>query len=218
MQSPDSPSAILFDSIQGSLLAVAEIGGNRLLTYDEVALAGCREMQDHCIAIDITDLDFQIYCHPGDWGIRLSRRPPAREVDASISGRLMALVNLASQQDKISTSIQERVSFQGNVSLAQKLQRMLVGLDIDWEEALAQHTGDVLAFQLHQRVRRFGGWLGQSADSLLQTSSEFLREEARLSPTMVEFEQFQARLTSLKNDVARSEARLQRLFEKTRPR
>ncbi len=218
MQAPDSPGTILFESIQNSLLTVAEVGGNRLLTYDEVALAACREMQGHCIAIDITDLDFQIYCHPGDWGIRLSRRPPTRDVDASISGRLIALVNLASQQDKISTSIQERVSFQGNVSLAQKLQRILAGLDIDWEEALAQHTGDVFAFQLHQRVRRFGDWLGQSADSLLQTSSEFLREEARLSPTVVEFEQFQSRLTRLKNDVARSEARLQHLFEKTRLR
>jgi len=204
--------------MQNSLLAAAEIGGNRLLTFDEVALAGCREMQGHCIAIDITDLDFQLYCHPGDWGIRLSRESPPRDVDASISGRLMALVNLASQEDKISTSIQERVSFQGNVALAQKLQRILAGLDIDWEEALAQHAGDVFAFQLHQRARRFGDWLSQSADSLLQTSSEYMREEARLSPTVVEFEVFQSRLTELKNDVARTEARLQRLFEQARPR
>ena len=218
MQASDSPGTILLDSIQSSLIAVAEIGGNRLLTFDEVALAGCREMQGHCIAIDITDLDFQLYCHPGDWGIRLSRRPPPREVDASISGRLMALVNLAAQQDKLSTSIQERVSFRGNVALAQKLQRILAGLDIDWEEALAQKTGDVFAFQLHQRMRRFNDWLGKSADSLLQTSSEYLREEARLSPTAAEFEQFQSRLTRLKNDVARSEARLQQLFEKTRSR
>lgn len=218
MQTPDSLSTILFDSMQNSLLAAAEIGGNRLLTFDEVALAGCREMQGHCIAIDITDLDFQVYCHPGDWGIRLSRKPPPRDVDASISGRLMALVNLASTEDKVSTSIQERVNFDGNVALAQKLQRILAGLDIDWEEALAQQTGDVFAFQLHQRVRRFGDWLSQSADSLLQTSSEYVREEARLSPTVVEFEVFQSRLTELKNDVARTEARLQRLFEQTRAR
>jgi ubiquinone biosynthesis protein UbiJ len=218
VQTPDSLSTILFDSMQNSLLAAAEIGGNRLLTFDEVALAGCREMQGHCIAIDITDLDFQLYCHPGDWGIRLSRKPPPRDVDASISGRLMALVNLASQEDKISTSIQERVSFQGNVALAQKLQHILAGLDIDWEEALAQHTGDIFAFQLHQRVHRFSDWLSQSADSLLQTSSEYMREEARLSPTVVEFEVFQSHLTELKNDVARTEARLQRLLEQARLR
>jgi ubiquinone biosynthesis protein UbiJ len=217
VQSSDSLGATLFDSIQSSLLAAAEIGGNRLLAFDEVALRGCLEMQGHCIAIDITDLDFQLYCHPGDWGIRLSRTPPARDVDATISGRLMALVNLAAVDDKVSTSIQGRISFNGDVSLAQKMQKILAGLDIDWEEALAQHSGDVLAFQIHQRARNLGAWLRQSADSLLQTSSEYLREEARLSPTSVEFDVFQSRLGELRHDVARSEIRLQQLLEKIYP-
>jgi len=217
VQTSDSLSATFLDSIQNSLLVAAEIGGNRLLEFDEIALKGCHEIQGHCIAINITDIDFQLYCHPGDWGIRLSRNPPARDVDATISGRLMALVNLASLDDKVSTSIQERVSFQGNIALAQKLQKILAGLDIDWEEALAQRTGDVLAFQIHQRTRNLGTWLRQSAESLLQTSSEYLREEAGLSPTEVEFEVFQSRLTELKHDVARTEARLQKLLEKIQP-
>jgi len=218
VQTPNSPGAILFDSIQNSLLALAEIGGNRLLGLDEDARARCREMQGHCIAVDITDLDIKLYCHPGDWGIRLSRGPPARAVDATISGRLMALVNLASQEDKLSTSIRERVGFDGDVALAQKLQRIIAGLDIDWEEALAQQTGDVLAFQIHHRARRLGTWLKQGADSLLQTSSEYLREEARLSPTRVEFDDFHSRLTQLRHDTARAEARLAQLLEKARSR
>ena len=215
MQSSDSLSATLLDSIRDSLLLAAEIGSNRLLALDEITLQGCSEMQGYCIAIDITDLDFQLYCHPGNWGLRLSRNAPAREVDATISGRLMALLNLAAEDDKLSTSIQERVSFHGDVALAQKMQGLLGGLDIDWEEALAQRSGDVVAFQLHQRGRRFGKWLQQSVDSVLQTSSEYLREEARLSPTQVEFDRFQSRLTGLKHDVARAEARLQRLLDKT---
>ena len=215
MQSSDSLSATLLDSIRDSLLLAAEIGGNRLLALDEISLQGCSEMQGYCIAIDITDLDFKLYCHPGNWGLRLGRNAPAREVDATISGRLMALLNLAAEDDKLSTSIQERVSFHGDVALAQKMQSLLAGLDIDWEEALAQRTGDVVAFQLHQRARRFGHWLQQSADSILQTSSEYLREEARLSPTQVEFDRFQSRLTGLKHDVARAEARLQRLLDRT---
>ena len=204
----------MFESIQNSLLAAAEIGSNRLLALDPGTLQGCAELQGHCIAIDITDLDIQLYCHPGNWGLRLSHNPPARDVDATISGRLMALVNLAAETDKLSTSIRERVSFNGNVALAQKAQALLAGLDIDWEEALAQKSGDVLAFQIHQRARKFGQWLQASAESVLQTSSEYLREEARLSPTQVEFDQFQSRLTTLKNDVARSEARLHRLLDK----
>lgn len=214
MQSSDRLGATLFDSIQSSLLAAAEIGGNRLLALDETAMQGCSKMQGHCIAINITDLDFQLYCHPGSWGLRLSRNPPTREIDATISGRLMALVNLATENDKLSTSMREQVSFHGNVALAQKVQAIFAGLDIDWEEALAQHSGDVLAFQIHQRARNLGQWLKHSAESVLQTSSEYLREEVRLSPTQVEFNQFQSQLTALKHDVARNEVRLQRLLDK----
>ena len=214
MQTADSPTATLLDSIQSALLTAAEIGGNRLLALDENALQGCAEMQGYCIAIDITDLDFQLYCHPGNWGLRLSRNPPARDIDARISGRLMALVNLSTQEDKLSTSIGERVSFDGNVALAQKMQDIIAKLDIDWEEALAPHAGDVLAFQIHQRARRFGEWLQSSGGSLLQTSSEYLREEARLTPTLPEYRQFQSRIKLLKHDVARAELRLQRLLDK----
>lgn len=212
MQTADNRNSILFDSLQNGVVTALEIGGNRLLALDEAALQGCSEMQGYCIAIDITDLDFQLYCHPGNWGLRLSRQAPAREVDASISGRLMALVNLSTQDDKLSTSISERVSFHGNVALAQKVQRIVANLDIDWEEALAQHSGDVLAFQIHQRVSKFGRWLSSSTDSLLQTSSEYLREEARVSPTLPEYRQWQTQVTDLKHDVARAEQRLQRLL------
>ena len=213
VQQTDS-GARLIDSIQGSLVALAEIGGNRLLDFDAQALAACREMQGRCIAIEVTDLEFHLYCHPGDWGIRLSRDPPAGEADATISGRLFALLNLAAQEDKISTSIQERVSFYGDVALAQRLQKVIANLDIDWEEALAQQTGDVLAVQIHHQVRSFGHWLQQSGEALLQTTSEYMREEARLTPTQVEFDRFQASVTELKYDAARVEAQLQRLLDK----
>ena len=213
MITPASPGATLIDSIQTALIAAAEIGGNRLLDYDPATLDACREMQGRCIAFDVTDLDFQMYCHPGNWGIRLSRNPPAGEVHATITGHLLALLNLAAQEDKVSTSIREQVSFRGDVALAQRLQKLLADLDIDWEEALAQHTGDVLAVQIHRGARAFGDWLHDSAESVLQTTSEYLREEARLTPTQAEFERFQSRVTELKYDVARVEARLQRIAE-----
>ena len=210
--------AAVIDSLQGSLVSIAEIGGNHLLTLDEAALAACAELDGSCIAIEVTDLGFSLYCHPGRAGLRLSRQAPARDVDATISGRLMALANLAAQQDKVSTSIQERVHFHGNVALAQKLQAIVSNLDIDWEEWLAQRVGDIAAFQIHKGAREFGAWLRQSAESLLQTSSEYLREEARLSPTQVEFDQFRAGVTELRDDVARTEALLQRIRDKAASR
>lgn len=215
MNSQDSFSTTLIDSIQSALVALAEIGGNHLLGLDEQVIDACRTLQGKCIAVELTDLDFKLYCHPGNWGMRLSRNPPPGDVDACISGRVMGLFNLATEDDKISTSINERVSFQGDVAVAQKMQKVIASLDIDWEELLSRQSGDVLAYQVHQRARRVGSFLLQSAESLLQTSSEYLREEARLTPTQVEFERFATQLTELKHDVERCELRLLQIISRS---
>ena len=128
----------------------------------------------------------------------------------------MALVALVLEEDKASTSMQERVSFHGDVQLAQRLQRLLVNIDIDWEEALASITGDIAGYQLRRGAGEFASWFRHSAESLLQTSSEYLREEVRLTPTHSEFDAFVARLSELRQDVARTEARLERLLDKQR--
>ncbi len=195
-----------------TLLGIVEIGGNRLLSLDQQVVDRCRELQDYCIEIHITDLDFRVYCHPGIWGMRLSLDNPVKPVDATISGRLMALISLAMQEDKISTSIQERVSINGNAAVAQQMQKIFTELDLDWEEALSHYTGDILAYRIHRQARSAGDWLRQSVISLSQTSSEYLREESRLSPTQVEFERFQQQAKTLKQDVERAEVRLRHLI------
>ncbi|MFT5656879.1 MAG: ubiquinone biosynthesis protein UbiJ, partial [Gammaproteobacteria bacterium] len=175
----------MLNQLPDTLLAIAEIGSNRLLSLDEQVMQRCESLQGRCIELHVTDLDFRLYCHPGSWGMRLSQQKPAREIDATISGRVVALVNLSLQEDKISTSIRERVSIQGDASVAQRMQKILAELDIDWEEVLSEYTGDVLAYQIHKRAREAGDWFRESTLSLLQTTSEYIREEARLSPTQV---------------------------------
>jgi ubiquinone biosynthesis protein UbiJ len=196
-----------------TLLGFVEIGGNRLLSMDEQALQRCFELQGHCIAVQFTDLDLNLYCYPGGWGMRLGVEAPARQVDATISGRLMALVNLATGEDKVSTSIQEGVSISGNASVAQQMQKLFTELDLDWEEALSQYTGDIAAYQIHRQARSASDWLRQTVASLSQTSSEYLREESRMSPTQVEFERFQQAAKTLKQDVDRAEVRLRHLMQ-----
>jgi|TARA_B110000971_G_scaffold72239_1_gene74140 ubiquinone biosynthesis protein UbiJ len=203
----------MLNQLPNNLLAFAEINGNRLLSLDDHVMSQCQTLQGNCIELHLTDLDFKLYCHPGSWGMRFSQEKPAGEIDAIISGRLMALVNLSLQEDKISTSIQERVSIQGDARVAQKMQKILTELDIDWEEALSKYTGDVMAYQIHKQVLGASEWLRNSARSLLQNTSEYIREEQLLSPTQVEFERFQKQTTILKQDVERSEARLRHLLK-----
>ena len=204
------------NSIPSPLLTIAEIGSNRLLALDEDVIRRCSALQGKCVAIEINDLEITLYCHPGSWGIRLSQNAPPKDVDARISGRLLALLDLALEDDKISASIRERVSINGDASVAQQMQKVLSDIDIDWEEVLSQYTGDVLAFQIHQKSRQARDWLRQSVNALMQTNSEYLREEARMTPTQPEFERFQQQVTTIKHDVDRLEARLRQLAKSIR--
>ena len=201
----------MIDMIEQHLLGLAEIAGNRVLALDDNALEHCRELQGCIVSIELTDLDKTLYCHPGSWGIRFSQQKPSRDPDSRIRGRLMALVNLSLQKDKLSTSIQERVEIIGNASVAQKFQKLFSEMDIDWEEQLAQVTGDITAYRIFQGMNKARQWLHGSFDSLSSSTWEYLQEESRHLPTQVEFDAFSEQVTQTRYDVERLEARLAQL-------
>ena len=68
----------MLSPLADTLLGIAEIGGNRLLSMDQQVIDRCQKLQGHCIEIHITDLDFKVFCHPGSWGLRLARAAPTR--------------------------------------------------------------------------------------------------------------------------------------------
>ncbi len=198
----------MIDDLAMHGLGLAEIVGNRLLGMDPKVLQQCRELQGCIIEIELTDLDKTLYCHPGSWGMRLSLQKPLKEPDATIRGRLLGLINLSQQQNKISTSIQERIDISGNASVAQKFQRIITELDIDWEQQLSKFTGDILAFRIGQGIRKTHHWFSSSLESLALSGSEYLQEEVHMVPTQPEFEQFKQAVTYIRHDVDRLEALL----------
>lgn len=198
------------------LLGLMEIGGNKLLGMDENAIKHCAELQGHIVAIELIDIDKTLYFHPGTWGMRLSMQTPNREADAVIRGRLISLVNLSKQQDKISTSIQERIEITGNAGVAQKFQKILTEVDIDWEEQLSKYIGDIAAFRIGQGLRKTRQWVNENLQSVALSGREYLQEEAHHLPTKPEFEVFKQDVTNLRHDVERIEALIrQQLDNKT---
>jgi len=195
-------------------LGLAEIGANRLLQLDDHVLQHCTKLQSSCIEIHLSDINQRIYCHPGSWGIRLSLQKPAKNVDATISGRIMALVALSLEQDKISTSIQQRVEISGDAAVAQQFQKIMTELDIDWEEVLSQYTGDILAYKINLQFKRSQQWFAQSLQSLMRNSSEYMQHESRSTPSLPEYQRFQANLGTLRSDIDRAEARIRQLTQK----
>jgi ubiquinone biosynthesis accessory factor UbiJ len=204
----------MIEHMLNNLLGVAEISGNHLLGMDQNALQHCSELQGHIIAINFTDMDKTLYCHPGSWGMRISLQAPKREADAIIRGRVMALVNLSLHKDKLSTSIQERIEISGNAAVAQKFQKILSELDIDWEEQLSHYVGDIMAFRIFQGIHKTRTWVEDSLQSVAYSGREYLQEESRQMPTKPEFEHFKSEVTDLRHSVERLEALLNHKLKK----
>jgi ubiquinone biosynthesis protein UbiJ len=202
----------MIDQLVNNLLGLAEAGGNRALALDPRSIERCSEMQGQIIAIELTDLERSIYCHPGSWGLRLSLEPPAREADAFIRGKVMALASLAMSQDKLSTSMEQRIEISGQASVAQKFQSLLQQLDIDWEEQLSHLLGDVMAYRVGQGIRGTHHWLKTSVESLSLAGRDYLQEETRHLPTPVEFNRFKQETTETRQAVERLEALINHRF------
>jgi len=202
----------MINEITNQLLGLAEIGSNKLLGMDPEVLKHCETLQGHIIAIQISDLDKTLYCHPGSWGIRFSLQLPAKEVYATIRGRLSGLVSLSLNKDKLSTSIQQRIEIIGNPAVAQRFQKILTELDIDWEQELSKYTGDIVAFRVGQGIRKTRQAMLDIFDSVTLSGREYLQEESHHLPTMPEFQHFQQQVTDIRHDVERLEAMIDQLI------
>ena len=202
----------MINEIGKQLLGLAEIGSNKLLGMDPEVLQHCQALQGHIIAIEITDLAQTLYCHSGSWGIRFSLQQPPKEVDATIRGRLSGLLSLSLNKDKLSTSIQQRIEIIGNPAVAQRFQKILTELDIDWEQELSKYTGDIIAFRVGQGIRKTRQAMLDIFDSVTQSGREYLQEESHQLPTKPEFEHFQQQVTDTRHDVDRLEAMINQLM------
>ena len=96
------------------------------------------------------------------------------------------------------------------------LQKVLSGLDVDWEAPLVDTLGDVAGHQVAELLRGAFRWGRQAGESLTRQLEEFIHEEARLSPPRLELEDFYREVQELGMRVERLESRARRLRGKIR--
>jgi len=194
--------------IGAALLTLAQESLNRILTQDPLTRQRLETLSDRVIAIHCTAPEFRLYLLPHARGIDLlgqSATPP----DVTLHGAALELIRLPAAGNAVLFG--RGVSIEGESALAHKLRQILADSRIDWEAWLAELIGDTPAHPLAQLLRYGGQRLQQSGSSLLHSLDEYLREEARLLPTRVEFEIRQEAIDALRAATDRLEARIGRL-------
>ncbi len=189
--------------------AAMEIALNRALQLDEHTLKQIIALQGNIIAIELSGFDFTFYLAPALDGVQVLTECEAG-ADTIIRGTPFALLQTAISDDR-KTLFKGEVIIDGDMALGQKFQKILDGLEMDWEEPLSQIIGDIAAHQVGEVVRGFAGFAESAFNSLTMSTSEYFQEETRDIVNAVELGRFTDKVDVLRADTDRLEAKFAKI-------
>lgn len=120
---------------------------------------------------------------------------------------LSLLPRLAAADD----SAYHEVKFSGDSELAALLSELVRNLKWDVEEDLSKLVGDVAAHRIVDTARRGHEWRKDATQRLTENVAEYLTEEKRAFITADDLETLARENETLRDDVARLEARINQL-------
>jgi len=195
-----------------TLLPFIEDAGNRLLRLDPETLKRLGDLEGRVVCVEFLDLGRRFYLEPSEAGFRLTAEhatPPG----VTLRGNLSAFIRLGLDPERRGPAPGD-LDIQGDVALGQKMQVILMDLDLDWEEPLARLFGDPAGHALARALRGVHAWQVQAFKTFGINAAEYLQEETRLLPVRAEVEAFLDAVDVLRADVDRLVARVQRLTSK----
>ena len=201
--------------IPDALLAVVEQVLNRYIALDPEGATGFDALAGRLIGIELKGFGTRVTVIPGVRGLQLFGDYDA-EPDCLIRGTPLGLARLGMAERKERPLVSGEVEILGDNALAQSFSAALAGLDVDWEEQLAQVIGDPFAHQVGNRVRAAERWGQRTSATMTANLTEYLQEERRLVPTRYEVDAFLSQVDTLRDDVERIAARVERLVGRAR--
>lgn len=165
------------EMIQGSLLYIAEKITAACLRLDPGTRARLQELNGKCIAFVIRD---KIPYYPD--GIVISVLPTLVGIELSANKSHAADASIALYGKDLLPLLQhatvpEHLLVEGDNQLLLKILEIVKQIDLDWEQAIAPVTGDVLAHQIGTRIRDTEKWFSQSLQEARRLADEYMDEE-----------------------------------------
>lgn len=179
---------------------------NRQVRAKTPARELCGKLSGRVMAIRVTNTALAIYLIAGKDELRIATEYE-QDPDVLVSGSMLALMRMAGPAGEAAIQHGE-VALSGDALVAQDFQKLLQYGRPDLEEELAVIVGDVAAHGIGEFFRGIGEWGHEARSTMRENVAEYLQEESRTVPTRDEVDAFQDAVDTLRDDVARFEARL----------
>jgi ubiquinone biosynthesis protein UbiJ len=203
-------TGVIDPALHTAVIAALESALNRALELAPQSRAELDALSDCVFALHCTAPPLEVYLQPGADRVRLMGTYEDA-VTTSVRGLASDFAELATATDPAATLINGQLELQGDSAPLIELQKILAGMDIDWEAPLVTALGDVAGHQVAQVLRAAYSWGRQASSSLGRQLDEFIHEEARLSPPRLELEDFYQDIRDLGLRVERLQSRTGRL-------
>lgn len=198
------------DALETALRPVAHLL-NRNIQAVTPARELCRGLSGRVVAVRVRDTALAAWIVIHDDTLELLPSYE-REPDVTIEGSLLTLARMASDSGEAAVRY-GNISLSGDAETAAAFQKLLSYAKPDIEEELSGVVGDVAAHRLGEIARGLGRWGREARSTMGANVREYLQEESRNAPSRYEAERFSSRVNTLRDDVARLEARIKRLQE-----
>ncbi len=185
---------------------------NRNIGEMTPARESAKQLDGKTVAIRVRDTGLAMFVEIDSETLVL-KSASDREPDVVLTGSLFTLARMASPPSDGGGAIRGgELDVSGDAYTAQAFQSLLRFARPDVEEELANLIGDTAAFRAGELARGFGKWARDARATIGSNIREYLQEESRDLPSRYEVERFAHEVESLRDDVARLEARVNRLL------
>ena len=172
------------------LSAVVEIAINRVLPLDPCYEEKLKPLSGRVIALSLTDWQLTLYFLPNDHQFIVMSCYEG-EADVKLTGKSWDFFRMGiNQVSDNSVTVDSCIHFEGDVATGQRFQQLFMELNIDWEEALAETTGDIIAHQAVKFARHAGNLFNDIFNNAQDNMSEYFQEEIKVTPSKIEVENF----------------------------
>ena len=189
---------------------------NRNIGESTAARELSKQLDGKVVAIRVRDTGLAMVFEFSDELLEL-KTEIGNEPDVVLTGSLVTLARLASPMDEADSGAAARrggLDITGNAFAAQAFQKLLRHARPDPEEELSRIVGDTAAHHAGRLARSVRDWAVEARATMGANVREYLQEESGQAPSRYEFERFSRGVDALRDDVARLEARVNRLLSR----
>lgn len=186
---------------------------NTLISLDPNTKQAFKQLSGQRLLVLIKDLNRYVIL-AFDQKIMLIQGEKNADHDCFLSLSLDAIPALIQEQNLTQLIKQDQLDIQGNMHLAQDIAAIIKNINVDWEECLSQHTGDVVANQLFKMFRQAQQTSRTQIEKMTRLVSEGAIEEKKIMAPALGVAHFGDEVSVIRSDTARLERRIAKLEEK----